>query len=356
MPAPDHEPVLGPRGQLPVPRVPGGPGTGVRDPRRLAAIREGNLRGHLGDADLDAIVATLRLACKVPMAVINIVGVDQQNYAAEVGVGAPCTSVPDGLSFCAEVVESGIELSVSDAAQHPVYSRNPMVQDGAIGAYAGVPLVDNGFVLGSVSIFADTSREFTVDELQILRHQAKLASSVLALRRSARTDSLTGLPNRALCLDRLRSAITRLARHDGLVAAMYLDVDGFKSLNDELGHEVGDHVLVELGNRLRPVLRPTDTLARFGGDEFVVVCEDIHRPEDAELMATRMLEAIALPWVFKDKRLTVAVSVGIAVTDDHTTGTTELLRDADDAMYRAKERSGSAWVRAPMSASADVAS
>jgi hypothetical protein len=132
---------------------------GVREPDRLAAVARAELHGHLRDQDLNAVVGTLRIACRVPIAVVNIVSENLQTYPAEVGVGAPCTSVPDGLSFCAAVVDTCIPLSVSDARAHPVYCRNPMVLSGVIGAYAGVPLVDDGFILGSVSIFDGAPRE-----------------------------------------------------------------------------------------------------------------------------------------------------------------------------------------------------
>lgn len=184
--------------------------TGVHNASRLRAVAEAKLDGHLGDRGLDAVVATLHVACNVPMAVVNVVTVDLQTYPAEVGVGALCTTVPDEFSFCASVVDHGKSLTVVDALLHPVFSQNPLVLAGAVGAYAGEPLLDNGFVIGAVSIFDNKPREFTTAELEILRHQALLASTVLALRRSARTDVLTGLPNRGLFLDRLTHALDRL--------------------------------------------------------------------------------------------------------------------------------------------------
>jgi GAF domain-containing protein len=126
-----------------------------------------------------------------------------------------------------------------------VYSRNPMLVDGVIGAYAGVPLVDDGVVLGSVSIFGGSARKFSAEVLDILGLQTQLASSVLALRRSARTDVLTGLPNRDVLLDLLRLSIARLDRHAGLACVLYFDLDGVKGINDEFGHAVGDAVLHE---------------------------------------------------------------------------------------------------------------
>jgi len=318
---------------------------GVHNPQRLRAVAAAELLGHLGDPDLDAVVATLRLACGVPMAVINIVSENLQTYPAEVGVGAPCTQVPDGLSFCAEVVDSGLALAVADAAGHPVYSRNPMVLDGVIGAYAGVPLVDNGVVLGSVSIFDGSAREFSAEVLDILGFQARLASSVLALRRSARTDVLTGLPNREVLLDRLRMAIARLDRHPGLACVLYFDLDGFKGINDEFGHAVGDAVLHEFAQRLRRALRPTDTVSRFGGDEFVAVCEDLKSTAAAELLTGRLVQALTGEWHIDGKTLNVDVSIGCALTSSATTQPIMLLHDADEAMYRAKQLLGTRWVR-----------
>lgn len=320
--------------------------TGVRDPRRLKAVADADLAGHLGDPDLDAVVATLRLACESPIVVVNIVGADRQTYAAEFGAGAPCTSVPDGLSFCAEVVDTGRAMTVSDAAAHAVYSKNPMVLDGVVGAYAGVPLVDNGIVLGSVAIFDDHARVFSADVLAILRHQGKLAGSVLALRRSARMDALTGLPNRALYGDRLAGALARLERHGGMVCVMYLDIDDFKFINDTLGHGVGDEVLVELGRRLTSVLRPSDTLARFGGDEFVILCEDLDSVGEAEHLAARMVAATTEPWEIQGRFMSVHVSIGFAVTDSAKADAAGLLGYADAAMYLAKKMPGSTSVMA----------
>ena len=303
------------------------------------------MHGHLGDADLNAVVATLRIACAVPIAVVNIVTHNTQTYPAEVGVGAPCTTVPDALSFCAEVVGSRSPLAITNAREHPVYAQNPMVVDGVVGAYAGVPLVDDGFVLGSVSIFDDRPRQFTAEELELLQHQAQLASSVLRLRRTARTDVLTGLPNRSLFLDRLGRSLNRLERQAGLVAVMFLDLNGFKALNDEHGHDAGDQVLVELARRLTDAFRATDTFARLGGDEFAAVCEDLAADEDVDKVVDRVMAAVQRPWQVNGTTIDVGVSLGIIVTHRGEDSPADLMRAADGAMYRAKRMGGSACVR-----------
>ncbi len=321
--------------------------TGVRDARRLKAVADADLRGHVADPDLDAVVATLRLACASPIVVVNIVSADRQTYAAEAGIGAECTTVPDALSFCAEVVDTGEALTVSDAAAHPVYSQNPMVRSGGIGSYAGVPLIDNGVVMGSVAISDRKAREFSAEVLDILRHQGKLAGSVLALRRSARMDALTGLPNRVLYGDRLAGAVARLERNGGMVCVMYLDIDDFKTINDTFGHGGGDEVLIEVGRRLVSVLRPTDTVARLGGDEFVILCENLGGVDDAEQLADRVVAATSEPWAIQGRVRPVHVSIGIAVTDSAATEPSALLGDADAAMYLAKSVPGSNSVLTP---------
>jgi diguanylate cyclase (GGDEF)-like protein len=147
-------------------------------------------------------------------------------------------------------------------------------------------------------------------------------------------DPLTGLPNRLLLSDRIDQALARGSRLDGRVAVLFLDVDLFKVVNDSLGHAAGDSLLMEMAERLASVLRPGDTLSRFGGDEFVIVCEDVPEVE-VERLADRVALSMMDPFRFEGRSVTVTVSIGIAVAST-TTDAQTLLRDADAAMYRAK--------------------
>jgi diguanylate cyclase (GGDEF)-like protein len=179
------------------------PRPAVADPARLAAIDSYRLGGHAGDADLDAVVAYMARAVDAPIAIINLVGPDQQCFPAERGVGAPSSHVPDELSFCAYVVALRAPLQVSDAQEHPVFRANPAVAAGAIRSYLGVPLIDeDGYVLGSLGVFDDVPREFTAAEQDILEIQVRLVRSVLSLRRQVsahRWDAgLLALQGRAL--------------------------------------------------------------------------------------------------------------------------------------------------------------
>jgi diguanylate cyclase (GGDEF)-like protein/PAS domain S-box-containing protein len=157
------------------------------------------------------------------------------------------------------------------------------------------------------------------------------------LARQALHDPLTGLPNRALFTDRLTQALARATRLGSDVIVVFLDVDRFKLVNDSLGHDAGDQVLRELGERLRRVLRPSDTVARLGGDEFVALCEDVAGEPD--VIAMRVEDALRPPFEVADGEVFVTASIGVTRAADPAAVDAEtMLRDADAAMYRAKQR------------------
>lgn len=159
--------------------------------------------------------------------------------------------------------------------------------------------------------------------------------------RNALFDPLTGLPNRALLVDRLSGAVRRLSRVAGLLAVLFIDVDRFKHVNDSLGHRAGDDLLVELSQRIRSVLRPADTVARFGGDEFVVLCEALEGEREAMGLALRIEGIFATPFVVAGSpEIYASASVGISLARDATTNAETLVRDAGTAMHRAKEHGG----------------
>jgi diguanylate cyclase (GGDEF)-like protein len=152
-------------------------------------------------------------------------------------------------------------------------------------------------------------------------------------------DALTGLPNRALLLDRLKHVIEAGRRTPGQrFAVLFLDLDRFKVINDTLGHLVGDHLLVGVGQRIEACLRPGDTVARFGGDEFGVLLEEIAEPGDALLVAERIVGALSRPIAVDGHELYVTTSIGVALRRDEHERPEQLLRDADIAMYQAKQK------------------
>ena len=176
----------------------------------------------------------------------------------------------------------------------------------------------------------ENERQRTDEELA--RRQEELAFM-------ATHDALTGLPNRTLMLDRLEQMLVRARRHQTPIAALFVDLDNFKSINDTLGHSAGDELLRAVTARLEGVVRDADALGRIGGDEFVIMAEELSLAAGPELIAERLLEALREPFEpmesgQTDAKLTVTASIGIAMGD--RAAPEELLRDADIAMYRAK--------------------
>lgn len=174
----------------------------------------------------------------------------------------------------------------------------------------------------------------------IVRDESARKRAERALTHQALHDTLTGLPNRALLEDRLRQALDRTRRGDCHVAVMFLDLDDFKLVNDGLGHLAGDAILVQAATRIRETLRPEDTVARFGGDEFVIICE-VGTIDAALDVSGRLLAAVGAPYVLRGEAgnhdLSVTASVGLVMAGDEATPE-ELLQDADTAMYCAKGR------------------
>ncbi|HEV2770165.1 MAG TPA: diguanylate cyclase [Solirubrobacteraceae bacterium] len=158
-------------------------------------------------------------------------------------------------------------------------------------------------------------------------------------------DPLTGLPSRVLFLSRLTASLERLRRRPGgRVAVLFLDLDRFKVINDSLGHPSGDKLIIAVAERLRHGLRRQETLARFGGDEFAILCEDIDDPQDAIAVAERVLKSFGLPFPLEQGEAVTTASLGIAVTASADQNGDELIRDADAAMYRAKEQGGGRYL------------
>jgi diguanylate cyclase (GGDEF)-like protein/PAS domain S-box-containing protein len=192
------------------------------------------------------------------------------------------------------------------------------------GSEFPIELAIHAIELGGRPMFTAYARDITTRKMMEAR-----------LEHQALHDSLTGLANRDLFMDRVEHALARTNRHDGCHSVIYLDLDGFKGVNDELGHAAGDELLVETARRLRDGVRPGDTVARLGGDEFAVLLEDTDEPL-AACVVERILQELGRSVRLEDKEVIVQASAGIASSAAGRIAGDELLRRADEAMYEAK--------------------
>ncbi len=224
--------------------------------------------------------------------------------------GAPRLIDPAGNSTQTGPVQLNVVLVRRDGTELPIEGSSAPIDSG------------KGAPLGQVLLFRDASQS-----------QAR----VQQIAHIAQHDPLTGLPNRVLLNDRISTAISIAPRHHKKVGVLFLDLDGFKRVNDTLGHTIGDRLLKAVADRLMTCVRGSDTVSRIGGDEFVVLLSEVERAEDSAITARRMLEAVSETYTIDRHDLNITVSIGVSVYPDDGVDAETLIKNADAAMYQAKE-------------------
>jgi diguanylate cyclase (GGDEF)-like protein/PAS domain S-box-containing protein len=219
------------------------------------------------------------------------------------------------------------EAGLANASASGILTR----RDGTEFAveHSAAPIQDHrGDVIGAVMVFRDVSAARAITQ--------KLAYA-------AHHDSLTGLPNRLLFESRLKQAMALARRHNCDVAVLFLDLDRFKPVNDTWGHAVGDRLLESVARLLQRCVRSTDTVSRFGGDEFVILLSEISHPADAVAIAEKILGALRIPHTIDEHSLPATASIGIGLCPHDGTDPQTLLRNADAAMFQAKRSGGNTY-------------
>ena len=273
-----------------------------------------------------------------------------------IGDAVICTDIAGNITFLNKVAEKMTGWPLAEAAGKPMAEAIQIV-DAATRLTTPDPMEKSilqdktgHLPLNCILIRRDGHEIFIEDSVSPIHDRdGKVAGSVLVFRdvttaralaekvvHSAQHDPLTGLPNRLLLSDRIGQAIALAGRHMHKGAVLFLDLDGFKHINDSLGHRVGDELLQSVAKRLRTSVRAPDTISRQGGDEFIVLLQEVKQPEDAAIWARRVLQLVAETHSCEKHRLHVTASIGISVFPDDGSDAEALIKNADTAMYQAK--------------------
>lgn len=260
----------------------------------------------------------------------------------------------DSGTLTAEVIRSGQALLLtpdSDMAM-PAHVATAIGKDPI--DWLGVPLSTSRGVIGALVVQSYTGEVRYTDQdkalLQFVSTQVAVAierkQAEATLRHMARHDPLTALPNRAVVLDRLRTSLAGARHDDRQLAALFIDLDDFKQVNDSYGHHAGDRLLQEVAARMQTCVRESDTVGRMGGDEFMVILHDITQPEQATLAAEKIRAALEQPFEWDGQQVRISASIGVATCPGHGNSELRLVRGADEAMYAAKHAGGNRWLLA----------
>lgn len=338
------------------------PPISATEPERLKALSEYGLGSERPLPSLDSVVRIAAHMFGMPVAAVNMIGSDHVFFAASIGVGK--VDMSRDVSFCAHAIAQDGVMVVPDATADHRFHDNPLVTGSAgLRFYAGVPLLSpNGLALGALCVIDTKPREdFSQEDRERLRELAIMASDRLELRRIAVSaersvspealpdvaeyrgeteefyrlanfDILTGLANRGRFFRHVEEALARPLA----AAVVMIDLDGFKDVNDTLGHAVGDDILREVARRLTSAVGDRGTAARIGGDEFAILLPEIADLNRASAVADAVCAGIAKPIAIDGQEIHIAASCGVALAPLHTHTPLELLGDADLALFKAK--------------------
>jgi diguanylate cyclase (GGDEF)-like protein len=326
--------------------------------RRLEALYQFGILDTPREAAFDALTRIAAHICQTPIAVINFIDRDRQWFKSEVGLGVRET--PLDVSICAHAILQPGLFVVPDTREDARFADNPLVTgEPRLRFYAGALLeTRDGYPLGTLCVLDHQPRALSAEQGEMLEalagqvmllldlylhnaRQAEMLAELDAARREmahlAATDSLTGLANRRAFTERLQQEIARLARSGGASCLLMADLDDFKPINDNHGHQAGDHALAVFATLLSSVFRESDFLARWGGDEFMVLLPDTDKAA-AAAGAERLQVSLARTPIHDeaDTTFTLAASIGIVEFDGSPDADT-VLQAVDEVLYAAKQ-------------------
>ena len=334
--------------------------TGLDDEALAVGALQAGAQDYLvkGQLDTRGLLRALRYA--IERKVMKEALFDQKERAQVtldcIGDAVICADAAGQISFMNVVAERMTGWLGTDAAGRPMGDvfavRAPVAVVTSSATAPIVEITDHGLQLppgcslarrdggelpieGSMAPIHDRHGQATGTVL-VFRDVSEARALTLQITHSAQHDSLTGLPNRAHLTERITTAISFARRHSARVALLFLDLDGFKHINDSLGHSFGDRLLQSVGDRIVGCARTTDTVSRQGGDEFVVLLAEVATPEHAAIVAQRILTSVAAPHMLDEHELHIEASIGVSLYPDDGLDAETLIKNADTAMYQAK--------------------
>jgi len=316
--------------------------------QRLEAVRAYEILDTPPELDFDALTRVAAHVFNTPAAVVGLMDADRLWFKSRLGLDVP--QLDRQIAFCAFAIMRPDEpLVVEDLSKDPRFMHNPLVtQAPHLRFYAGAPLVDpSGHALGTIAVVDSQPRTLNDGQRAVLKDLSTLVITAmenrrraLLLGRLALTDHLTGLANRAHFDRTLESEMAHAMRTGEPFSVLYMDLDGFKEINDRFGHAAGDDVLREIARRLAEQVREEDAVARFGGDEFGVVMRTSAQ-DSAQALAQRITKAVSAPIrISTGNTAVVGISIGLATYTEGMASGATLLDQADHALYEAKRQSG----------------
>lgn len=287
-------------------------------------------------------------------AALGVLHPTERRLAQFIHLGMPQEAVadighlPEGKGILGLLIDEPQPIRLANLGENPASVGFPP-RHPPMTTFLGVPVRSKGEVFGNLYLTNKAGGvEFTEtdqDAIETLAFAAGIAIENARLHadiaRSATHDKLTGLRNRASLMDHMAPAIARLGRRPAVIAILFIDLDGFKRVNDTMGHDAGDEVLVEAARRLEASIRAIDIAARLGGDEFIVLGEFL-QPGEAGLLANRLAAVLSEPYELSMGTATIGASIGVAETEDASDSPADLLRRADELMYTDKQAHGGA--------------
>lgn len=312
------------------------PAIPIDEEKRLASLRDSGLLDTGTNERFDRLTRLAKRLFNVPIALVTLVGENTLHF--KTSDGAEHENLPRNISFCGHTILSSTPLIVHDAGCDERFCDNPLVTgEASLRFYAGYPLhLPDGALAGAFCLFDRTPRGFTEAELDILKDFALIVENEFAVMSAATTDELTGLFNRRAFDSLVKFAINSARRRAEPLALAWLDLDGFKQINDNWGHNEGDEALRSMAKIMRGSFREADLLVRYGGDEFAVLFSDTH--EQGAWIALEHLVEQTKAWnLTSGKPWKLAFSWGVSEFDHNGSGDVNpWLKDADAKMYAMK--------------------